>query len=75
MNKFDLSQINKTLSDQKSRSQTLLKNTMASSKFESRNSKGEFNSTIDNDLSGLKRTKSEIIAKGKLIESRKFDTG
>lgn len=48
---------------------------MSSSKFQTKNAEGQFNATIDNDLSELKRTKSELMSTRKLIETGKYDTG
>lgn len=75
MNEFEMTRVNRSIVDQKSRSQTMLRNTMSFSKFNARNEKGEFNSRIDNDLSELRRTKSDLMQTRKLIETNKYDTG
>lgn len=75
MNEFDTRRLNESLAEQKSRSEKMLKNTMASSKFDKRHSMGEFTSTINQDLSELRRTKSNLESTRKLISTGKFDPG
>jgi len=75
MNQFELSKINSTIVSQRSRSETLLCNSMSRQKFNTRMSQGDFTDTLNYDLSDLRQTRKDIVETGKLIKSGKYDQG